>query len=966
MLRGRRLLLPQSPLSEWRTTTSSATTTTTAIAAARWASHSTPQDPDVLGSGSSVPAAETETRSNDDEAVKGAKEQDVQNSPNANSETDSKDSPAFRKFGQDHLLFRKHGMVNRASLRTHLDAPQSSFLKLGAADQWTEEWVKKVGNRLGLRISKNDEVDFKISIARRMAVDVDDPKLASPASALAEITQQERVERVAKRAATAKNRQGNLTLEGAQPLFRPRNDNPQRESSFQSRIARNEAKVTAPSFAVRTEGLKAKQSSQPLSLPRENEFQKEPNFQSRESRAHIKGIAPKFHVRTQGSEAAQSSSGQLLGGDLPDGLSYEEFLSAQADAGRSALDGEAQDQTESFFQRRGFPVGLFESASLSYKGERAPTGIRFTMRPTWLPFNHPGAQATEEKKPIASSHRPVGTSDEDTAEDSSHRAQGATEDLPTPKSGSEAPLPPQPSTDITDPTKHLTPFDFAPLPVPRNRPVSPKQIDQAPLVNPPQLKQSGQNIYGMLFPEETEPEPKSSRAQGNAGRKGKPVAKRRLRVEKTSGDIYNMLFPDDVPQQTESQLHSPPQPEEVAQRSPSRDEEALVPPEDSIFVSLRNEVRNWIPEAQRKNITAPEPGEPGSHSTVMILSGLSNSLVDTDFYRILPESKHIEGWAGGLVKVVQARDALSHEPVGRYFLMFHSKPAADAYKAEVLRLHALSKRLLHSFVGKGPLASAPVDPQLFLTDAEKAAVRSFTLCPPTAPLNINVHMWNTNLIREIAQDTNIADVVQALRPDVATPSKVLVTVNTIPGSKAGAGGGLTTDELWLTLRDDGRERGAPWVLSNLKEGIRPIKMMSSAVHGKIDFRSEAVQVPLEGPIYDELDMLAEPPPASTTSTSTTTSETNAEPLSARKVTYEAWYNQNLKKDEMGHKTMLLTPESVEPVAAKRAEPEERFNRFVVTFTQPAVSRRFVRSWHKRAIWDAHERRTVSIDAVALM
>lgn len=963
MLRGRRLPLPQSPLSRWRTitpcatatATTTTTTTTTATAAARRASYSTARVPDSLESDCSVSEIEVKAHVISEGPKKNVTEQKPQDQQVAGGETYTENfrassPPAFRKYaitdtkpsvnnayvyarvpsryrklastgeqpaGQQHDSNLRHHLESVTLGTTQVDSSQLPSVEGDAANEWTEAWVAKVGRKLGLLISKRDKVYFKLSLARELGIKVNDRRLASPAMALAEIEKRAREQA---KISIAKDRQGELAIQGTKPIFQPRDRESQQRPNVLSTGAR-----------PRLRGVEAK------------------------------GKAPKVPARTEGSKAAQGSSGDLVGGDLRDRLGDSKLTSVQAGAAKSTR--ETQDQTESFFQRRGFPAGKFEPDSLSYKGERAPTGIRFTIRPTWLPFDRPNAhdeKVVREANKVKAVHGNVENSTKVQSEDASQGAQRASQVSPAIISSNEEPQPPQLSTDITvEPTGHLnSSAGFVPLSVSRSRPASPHKVDQDQLSMPNSNKHYRQNIYGMLFPEETNAEmkPMHSWAQANTGRKPKSIAKHRSRPNIPDGGIYRKLFPDDFPQQTEPQLQSPSQPEELEPHGLSPNVDTPVPPEDSIFVSLRNEVRNWIPEEQRKRITAPEPGEFASHSTVLILSGLSNSLVDTDFYRILPESKHIEGWAGGLVKVVQARDALSHEPLGRYFLMFHSKPSADAYKAEILRLHALSKRLLYSFTSKSPLVASDTNSQPLFTEAEKADVRSFTLCPPTAPLVINVHMWNTNLVREIARNTNIADVVQALRPDVATPSKVLVTVNTTPGSKAGAGGGLTIDELWLTLRDDGRERGAPWVLSNLKEGIMPVKVMSSTRHGKIDFRSEAVQAPLEGPIYDELDMLAEPPPPPTTN--------NTDPPLARKVTFDAWHDPNVKKGEKMDKRMFLAPES--SASAAKVDREERFNRFVVTFTQPAVSRRFVRSWHKRAIWDEFERRTVSIDAVALM
>ncbi|ROW09681.1 hypothetical protein VMCG_02472 [Cytospora schulzeri] len=387
--------------------------------------------------------------------------------------------------------------------------------------------------------------------------------------------------------------------------------------------------------------------------------------------------------------------------------------------------------------------------------------------------------------------------------------------------------------------------------------------------------------------------------------------------------IFGQLFPDQV-DPTSGQS-------EDAWRGPTW--EPLAPPEDSLLVSLRNEVRSWIPEDQQDRIVGPQPGEYGSHSTVVVISGLSPSLTDTDFYRIAPEGKHVEGWAGGLVKVVQARESITYEPLGQYYLMFYSRPSALAYVDEVKRLHALSRKLLHApaasgrEVARGALDQAPATPQPYLTDEERAAVRSFTLLSPSLPLNISVRLWNTQLVADIAAKSNIGDVVQALRPEATTPAKVLLKLNP-SGGGGGGGGGLTTDELWLTLRDDGRERSAPWVLANLSRGIMPVKPKFNAAQSGIKVKAKPVPVPLEmdDDVYDEESgepVVGQLPPAAA-------AERSGERLS------------------------------------NGADRHERFSRFVLTFTQPAIARRFVRCWHKRIIHDAELGRNVVVDAVALM
>lgn len=872
MLRGRRLLLPQSPLSGWRTTASTTATTTvttsTTNAAARRTSYSTSQGtPNGLEYEPTASGEQSKIQIKEDGSAKAHGEHLRRDGPYANSATNIQQSrgPA----SEEHGIVDKYQkqLVPQQQPRERPDSRKELYRRVSGPSEdgnyWTESWVREIGGRLRISISKHDSVNFKLSIARRMGLNVKDSRLASPARVIAALEHRDRLLR-SDQISISKARREELEMKAAKPL---------------TLVARPEYAHLRP----RWDQSKA-ESSEPI-IP-----------------------APKKDLK-----ASQSTTSDPVGAESRDNLGHDEVVSAQSDDSKPESVKEDSDRTDISSQRSKAIAGQLESTPSSLEGERAPAGIRFTIQPTWLPF---------------SKHKPQA---ESSSED--QRQPGAVAD----------------GRSVTSP-------------LPEQQPLTPYQVNQASMMKTSQPKESLETIYGMLFPPETKSFLAFSKSRGRSGRRYRSAARDWSKDEKTSGGIYKKLFPDDAAEDSEPQQQTESQPGETAEDPSSPNEEVLDFPEESIFVSLRNEVRNWIPEEQRRDVTAPEPGEQGSSSTVIILSGLSNSLLSTDFYRILPETKYIEGWAGGLVKVVQARYALSHEPLGRYFLMFHSKPAAEAYKDELLRLHDLSKRLLHNSMGKGPLAHMHIAPQPFLTDDEKAAVRSFTLCPPTAPLQISVRLWNSNLVRELAKNTTIADVVQALRPDVVSPSKVLVTVNTIPGSKAGAGGGLTIEELWLTLRDDGRERGAPWVLSNLREGIMPVKLTSRSVHGKFDFRSEAVQTPLEGPIFDEQDMLAEPEAYAGGGAG---SGSGSGSFAFRRVAYDARQDRNATKNDMFGQTLVLAPESA-PRPRAKVDPEERFNRFVITFTQPAISRRFVRSWHKRAIWDAQEMRSVLIDAVALM
>jgi hypothetical protein len=449
-------------------------------------------------------------------------------------------------------------------------------------------------------------------------------------------------------------------------------------------------------------------------------------------------------------------------------------------------------------------------------------------------------------------------------------------------------------------------------------------------------------IFEKLFAEQERPK-RTDREQLSSRLRATMEARRRETVDLDQQDILEAaphensnaehelsIFHQLFPKEAEPQLA------QTEPETPSATHEILQPPENSVMVSLRNQVRNWALQEGQEPPTLTKPGDHGSHSTVVVISGISPSLMDTDFYRIAPEGQHVEGWAGGLAKVIQAHDSISYDPLGQYYLMFLDRPSALAYVSEVGRLHELSRKLLHApgdsgrETAKGPLAHAPTSPQAFLTDEERAAVRSFTLFSPHITPYISVRMWNTELVQELTAKSNIADILPTLRPEASTPARVLVKVTSPDGQHGEGQGGLTTDELWLTLRDDGRERSAPWVLANLSEGIMPVKPRFISDHYKISVKSEPVSMPLN-------------------------------------LEQEREQSEDGGREEDGPVAGPSPPRNAADGKDDAAvDRNERFTRFVLTFAQPAIARRFVRCWHKRVLYDALLNRSVVIDAVAIM
>ena len=71
---------------------------------------------------------------------------------------------------------------------------------------------------------------------------------------------------------------------------------------------------------------------------------------------------------------------------------------------------------------------------------------------------------------------------------------------------------------------------------------------------------------------------------------------------------------------------------------------------------------------------------------VLILHNVSRSLAESDFHRLASQGKHVAGWNGDLLRVVQAVSDDTREPQGQYFLLFASLDAAEAYRRRITAL----------------------------------------------------------------------------------------------------------------------------------------------------------------------------------------------------------------------------------------------------------------------------------------
>ena len=167
----------------------------------------------------------------------------------------------------------------------------------------------------------------------------------------------------------------------------------------------------------------------------------------------------------------------------------------------------------------------------------------------------------------------------------------------------------------------------------------------------------------------------------------------------------------------------------------------------------------------RPSDTADGKMEQKGEPAVLVLSAASPSLLPSDFYRLAPKGQHMEGWASGIARVVQARDNDTKEPLGQFLLFFDNHDAARAYSEELLKRHYASRRALlpvdvsgKLFPIRGPLqsvlgSSKPEDAQskavtaatnppiqtLFADPLSDDDQRLFTILPPDTPIYFTIH-----------------------------------------------------------------------------------------------------------------------------------------------------------------------------------------------------------------------------------
>lgn len=259
-----------------------------------------------------------------------------------------------------------------------------------------------------------------------------------------------------------------------------------------------------------------------------------------------------------------------------------------------------------------------------------------------------------------------------------------------------------------------------------------------------------------------------------------------------------------------------------------------------VLPPLDREFREWLIAATDAAVEEAERNRANTNNiavydgpTVLVLNAASRSLLESDFYRLARQGKHLGDWVVGIARVVQARDPATYEPLGKYYVFFHTRAAALAYSEEVRRLHELARRQAHlvstslssdSIPGPLPLAPALINVDRGAEADLDAALRGYTLLPHSARLDLKLHLCKdlptppedrlSRMNRDLGDDPSPSSYLAAQEHHF-----VLVSLE---GCKT------TVAALHAAIGRDGEERGLPWALAATRRDGKPSSIAAIA------------------------------------------------------------------------------------------------------------------------------------------
>ncbi|OTB15477.1 hypothetical protein K445DRAFT_317733 [Daldinia sp. EC12] len=296
--------------------------------------------------------------------------------------------------------------------------------------------------------------------------------------------------------------------------------------------------------------------------------------------------------------------------------------------------------------------------------------------------------------------------------------------------------------------------------------------------------------------------------------------------------------------------------------------------------------------------------------SMLILSAASKHLVESDFLRLGPQGAHVEGWVGGISRVIQARDPDTLQPLGHYFVLFDREAAAAAYCDEVERLWQLGKAHVPGAHHRKRFSpSVPAPPGLPAADGSSrdvaADLRAFTLVPPSQRYYLDV---SSGFSRVRIEELDIGGVafIDRLVDRAGSKNLVLVSVD---------GGRISVDWLRQAIEEDGKDRNLPWRVTNLENGILPF--------GKSIIKQQDREVgSFEGGLLDQAGRIAGQP---------------------------EWLEGMTESESEGGENEAGVGDGAEGTDTSPEDDKKnrRYPRFIIGFLDNAEAHRFVRHWHRR-------------------
>lgn len=196
----------------------------------------------------------------------------------------------------------------------------------------------------------------------------------------------------------------------------------------------------------------------------------------------------------------------------------------------------------------------------------------------------------------------------------------------------------------------------------------------------------------------------------------------------------------------------------------------------------------------------PDLDQTSGPSPVLRIEAVSKTLTITDFRRIIPQGKHIEGWTldqGDILEVIPGRrlDTLSAETF--YFLVFATSESARAYYEHANLVHQVAQQYTPDALH---LSSQLLPPGIMSQGMDAAAVvQSYTLAGPGSRLflrllNFPLSTW----VKLFVKEGGLPWIKH--RPD-RHPFELRLTLE---------GPELSAPELRQVFRASGEDRALPW------------------------------------------------------------------------------------------------------------------------------------------------------------